>query len=214
MPSLDPDADVIPDSVEGVAPALLLLLLPEEEVLGDEVGCSLALRDRFEFSFLSAAAAVLEEDVVVVTERDVAETEAVAVAGDDDDVLESTSRLPRRDLDRPVAGLSFVAVPSVLDFVERASNSISSIGSAVARSCRLTGEGSRVVLPTIDVCCCCDDTPPPATGRCIPFLRAFPVAAVAVVVAVVLTDGAKEDEADEGVKGIDKEEPDRGPETD
>jgi hypothetical protein len=173
------------------------------------------LRDRFEFSFLSAAAVVLSEEDADVAEREVAETEAVAIAGDDDDVLGSTSRLPRRDLDRPTVGLSFVAVPSVLDFVERASNSISSIGSAVARSCRLTGEGSRVVLPTLDVCCCCDDTPLPATGRCIPFLRALPAAAVAAAVVVVLTEGAKEDEADEeGVKGIDKEEPDRGPETD
>lgn len=212
MPSPDPDVEVDPASVDGVAPALLLLLLPWEE-LGDE-GCSLALRDRFEFSFLSAAAALeasLGEDVDVLAERE--------VAGEDEDVLESTSRLPRRDLDRPETGLSFVAVPSSLDFVERVSNSISSIGSAVARSCRLTGEGSRVVallLLPVDVCCC-DDTPPPATGRCIPFLRAFPATCVAaaVVVDVVVVALIKEDEAGvEGVRGIVEVEPDTGPEPD
>lgn len=220
MTSPDPDVEVDPTSLEGVVPALLLLLLPGEEELGDE-GCSLALRDRFEISFLSAAAAALEvvslgEDIDVAAESE--------VAGEDEDVLGSTSRLPRRDLDRPETGLSFVAVPSVLDFVERVSNSISSIGSAVARSCRLTGEGNRVVavlLLPVDVCCCCccDDTPPPATGRCIPFLRAFPAACVA---AAVVVDGVvvvliKEDDADvEGVRGIvdEEEEPDTGPEPD
>lgn len=217
MPSPDPDVEVNPGSVEGTIPALLLLLLPAEEELGDE-DSSLVLRDRFEFSFLSTAAAALEvmslgEDVDAAAERE--------VAVEDEDVLGSTSRLPRRDLDRPGTGLSFVDVPSVLDFVERVSNSISSIGSAVARSCRLTGEGSRVValilLPD-DVCCfcCCDDTPPPVTGRCIPFLRALPAACVAAAVAVVVL--SKEDEADEeGVRGIDDKEeegPDTGPEPD
>ena len=206
MPSPDPDVEVNPTSVEGVVPALLLLLLPEEEELGDE-DCSLALRDRFEFSFLSAAAAALE--VVSLGEYVDAAAEREA-ADEDEDVLGSTSRLPRRDLDRPETGLSFVAVPSVLDFVERVSNSISSIGSAVARSCRLTGEGSRVVallLLPVDVCCC------------IPFLRVFPTACVAAAVVVdVVVMLINEDEADEeGVRGIDaeeEEEPDTGPEPD